>query len=194
MAHSSASKEALVNQLRAVFVARGYDGATLTNLSQATSLSKASLYHHFPGGKPEMAAALVRHTIADLQRLAFSQLNTQDAPRLQLLNFVDGFSVYTENGASDCLLAVFNHHSTASEETADQQQIIAAQLEDWHLQLARVFEQSGLKPKKAAAEAQDLLAALYGALLLAKMHNHPPVFTSAAKRIKKRLKQQFAQT
>ena len=192
MSQPSATKTALIDQLREVFVSRGYDGATLTNLASAAGLSKASLYHHFPGGKPEMAAALVRHAIADLQRLAFSRLSSHLPPATKLLNFIDGFSDYTQAGESDCLLSIFNHHSTATEETAAQQLLINQQFDDWHTALAMVFEEAGLRPKKAKRAAHDLMAALYGALLIAKMHNQPSLFVDALKRLKKNITRDFA--
>jgi len=193
MSYSPANKEVLIDQLRAVFVARGYDGATLANLASAVSLSKASLYHHFPGGKPEMASTLVRHAIADLQRHAFSHLSGTEPPLERLTRFIDGFSAYTHRGASDCLLAVFNHHSTAAEDTAAHQQTIAEQFADWHGQLASVFEEAGMKRKKGSQQAHDLLAAMYGALLTARMHNEPDLFVRALKRLKKRLAQLLTQ-
>lgn len=188
MGYSPTTKEILIDQLRAVFVARGYDGATLSNLARAANLSKASLYHHFPGGKPEMAAALVRHAIADLQRKAFQHLSGSQPPQQRVIAFIDGFFAYTDAGQSDCLLAVLNHHNTATGNTASQQQTITAQFDDWHATLASVFEEAGAKPKKAARQAHDLLAALYGALLIAKMHHQPQLFVGAVKRIRKRFK------
>ena len=101
MGYSPATKQVLINQLRTVFVARGYDGATLNNLASAANLSKASLYHHFPGGKPEMAAALVRDAIADLQRQAFRHLSTTRPPHKRIIALIDGFFDYTDGGQSD---------------------------------------------------------------------------------------------
>ncbi|MDH3644464.1 MAG: TetR/AcrR family transcriptional regulator, partial [Gammaproteobacteria bacterium] len=46
---SRATRESLEDQLVTVFKKRGYEGATLNQLADATGLSKASLYHHFPG-------------------------------------------------------------------------------------------------------------------------------------------------
>ena len=188
MTYSAAGKEMLIDQLRAVFVARGYDGATLVHLAQAVGLSKASLYHHFPGGKPEMAATLVRHAIADLQRSAFSHLHSNLDPAQRLEAFIDGFVVYTNGGQTDCLLAVFSHHATAGEDTEAMRATIAQQFADWHAALEVVIESLGVKPKKARHQAHDLLSALYGALLTAKMHNQPALFSQAVKRIKKNLK------
>ena len=194
MSYSPAGKEVLIEQLREVFVARGYDGATLAHLARATTLSKASLYHHFPGGKPEMASTLVRHAIADLQGQAFISLSLDETAGERVLAFINGFVSYTQAGARDCLLAVLNHHNTASEETAPLQSAIAHQFDDWHATLADVYVESGSKSKKADHEAHDLIAELYGALLTAKMHNQTALFKQAVKRIKKRQKRRFGQS
>ena len=41
----------LVDKLTDIFCEYGYDGTSLTILSQNTGLGRASLYYHFPGGK-----------------------------------------------------------------------------------------------------------------------------------------------
>jgi AcrR family transcriptional regulator len=192
MSYSTAGKAALIEQLRSVFVARGYDGATLNHLAESTGLSKASLYHHFPGGKPEMSAALVRHAIADLQQQAFSQLQAPAKPAQRLFDFIDGFVSYTKNGTTDCLLAVFSHHRTAAGDDEMQARKIALQFADWHKALAAVFEECGCKPKRANQDAQQLLSTLYGALLTAKMFDEQRLFLQAAKRCKKDIANRFA--
>ena len=45
------SKEQIIPQLIPIFRHYGYEGATVSRLSEATELKKASLYHHFQGGK-----------------------------------------------------------------------------------------------------------------------------------------------
>ena len=56
------SRDALVAKLVDVIYDVGYDGATLSVISEATGLGKASLYHHFPGGKEQMAAEVLAHS------------------------------------------------------------------------------------------------------------------------------------
>lgn len=80
----AADKAQLIQQLEQVFVQRGYDGATLVHLSRASGLSKASLYHYFPGGKTEMVAMLVRKAIAELHQLGFTHLQNTNTPSLAL--------------------------------------------------------------------------------------------------------------
>ena len=45
--------------LAEVFREHGYEGASLSLISKATGLGKGSLYHFFPGGKEEMADAVL---------------------------------------------------------------------------------------------------------------------------------------
>jgi AcrR family transcriptional regulator len=55
-------KDALIERLVDVVYDYGYDGATLSLISEVTGLGKASLYHHFPGGKEQMAAEVLAHS------------------------------------------------------------------------------------------------------------------------------------
>lgn len=185
-----ALKSDLVPRILDVFLERGYDGATLVHLASAAGLSKASLYHHYPGGKVEMAAALVHHAIADLQNRAFNPLQTQP-PREGIVLFVSGFSNYVQGGHSDCILSILGRHLTAHEEISPLKEAISAQFNDWQHSLAAIYEQLGCKPKRANREAQQLLSSLYGALLTSKMHNKPELFARAIKRIQKELGRTF---
>ena len=180
-------KDTLHNQLAAVFIERGYDGATLAHLSRATGLSKASLYHHFPDGKPEMAMVLARLAIAALQKSAYRHLDGGASDETALSKFVDGFARYVEASGGHCLLAVLGQTRSAHEEVLAVHQLIHQQTGDWHLSLTQAYEARGLKPKKAARNALNLIHQLYGALLNAKMHNSPEVFYDATKRLAKDL-------
>ena len=173
----------LIEQLGSVFQQQGYDGATLARLAAVTGLGKASLYHHFPGGKEEMAQVLVRHAVANLEQGAFSRLQGRGDPRRRLLDFVDGFCAYAEQGRANCLLAVLVQGS-ARPLFADQ---ISAQLRDWQSMLAGVFEELGEKPKRAHRSAGQLLDTLHGSLIMARLLNDPRHFQQAAKRLRKRL-------
>ena len=53
--------EDLLERLTRVFQDHGFEGASLSRISEATGLEKASLYHRFPGGKNQMAEAVLAH-------------------------------------------------------------------------------------------------------------------------------------
>lgn len=182
-ASRTASREGLLMTIGEVFETQGYDGATLTLLSQATGLGKASLYHHFPGGKADMASALLRDRVALLERLAFSRLQGSLPPAVRLAEFIDGFREYVDDGQRNCLLLVFRDGSAG----ALHGETIASQFEDWLRRLSAAYEESGQKAKRASRSATDLLSALYGALVTARLTGQPATFRRQAKRLKKDL-------
>lgn len=179
----SASRERLLESLGDVFEARGYDGATLSLLSAATGLGKASLYHHFPGGKADMAAALLRDRVARLERLAFSRLQGGLPAAVRLARFIDGFREYVEDGQRTCLLMSFREGSAG----AQHGETLASQYADWQSRLAITFEESGQKSKRAERSAAQLLSSLYGALVMAQFTGNPATFKQQAKRLKRSL-------
>lgn len=180
MAKPLRSREQLLTDLRDIFLARGYEGATLTEMARATGLGKASLYHHFPGGKSEMAAALLRDAVAQLDD-AFSRLRENRSPAEQLDRFIDSFAGYVDGGARPCLVAVFAQGSISDAHGVQ----IADQYRHWEALLSEVFANLGSKPKRAERQAQALIAGLYGYLLSATLHRDPGIFRRGVKNLKK---------
>ncbi len=132
-----------------------------------------------------MAAALVRFAVAKMQKEVFAALADDSGTTERLHNFIDAFTVFFEQGRQNCLLAVIAHHGSAGDDVKPLQALIATQMADWHADLARQFEEVGHKPKRALRCAQDLLSALYGGLITAKMLDRPKHFKAAAKRLRK---------
>lgn len=177
------SRAILLSQLETVFESRGYEGATLNQLAEASGLGKASLYHHFPGGKAEMAAVLLRGAVARLEAKAFARLQSTEPARQRLARFIEGFADYTQQGERNCLIAVFSQGSAAEVHG----EAVAAQFDTWLQRLSAVYEDSGCRPKRAQREAAALLAGLYGYLLTAQLLRDPASFTRGLKRLRKAL-------
>ena len=67
MPASLISKDEVLDRLTKTFRTSGYDGASLARLSESTGIGRSSLYHYFPGGKEEMAQAVLAHANAWLE-------------------------------------------------------------------------------------------------------------------------------
>lgn len=186
----------LLDALLSVFSAHGFDGASLQDLARASNRSKASLYHHFPGGKHQMIEVLVARCQNTLDRLAFAPLRqangalgnrqeakdkrkngaskrskkVQAAAQDSLTAFVDGFSGYLHAHQGNCLLATLA--LTQPSLLGDEQR---QRLADWLAALTSACEHMGHKPKAARRLAQASLARLYGSLTLAAMGSHVSV-------------------
>ncbi len=164
-----------------VFLHRGYDGATLSQLAEASGLSKASLYHHYPGGKAEMAGTLLRNACSRAQQLAYDKLQPPGEAAEQLMAFLDGFERYTERGTQHCLVCVLAQ-AADGQHAEDARRALA----DWREQVTNAYDAllNG-RGKRAARLAEQMLAELYGALLTAVTLDEPRLLRRAVKRWRK---------
>jgi len=177
------SLDSLCDRLAQVFLDHGYDGASIAALASSAGLSKASLYHHFPGGKAEMATALITHAIENAERQAFKVLRTQAPSGERLNGFLDGFLRYTENGKRPCLLAVFGQAAPNP-----IKEVIKAQINDWQIGLeSSLIGLRGVKPKRATRLAEEMLCGLYGASLLGQLIGDETCVERSVKRLRKQL-------
>jgi TetR/AcrR family transcriptional regulator, lmrAB and yxaGH operons repressor len=63
------SRAALVDTAATLFRRQGYAATGLTQILDEAGVKPGSLYHHFPQGKQQLAAAVVDHTGAGIERL-----------------------------------------------------------------------------------------------------------------------------
>ena len=60
MTSATTTRDKLIDGMRASLRARGYGSTSMKELLVATGVSSGSMYHCFPGGKEELAAATIR--------------------------------------------------------------------------------------------------------------------------------------
>lgn len=157
-------REEAVSRLIDVFRQYGYEGATLTRLSKATGLGKASLYHHFPGGKEEMAAAVLEHLKRKLEIGMLAPLRSNTAPVDRLLAMARSVDAYYNHGQQACLLAML---ALGEANDVFHEQIQQA-LNVWIDSLAGVAIDAGVDAVTARQRAEDALLQIQGSLVLAK--------------------------
>lgn len=165
-------KESLLPILFHLFRQYGYDGVSLSKISEATNLGKASLYHHFPGGKTEMMSATLTYSQQWFEENVLQAL-TKDAPPLdRLQQMCDRLNELYGAGEQPCLLAtltVGSAHSAFRETVKDR-------LERFVGAIAHVLQQSGLPPTLAQQRAEDAVIALQGSLILSRGLDSPAPF------------------
>ena len=80
-------KPTLIRSLLSIFREYGYEGASLSKISERTGLGKASLYHHFPNGKQQMAQDVLSYLEQWREDHIFIHLQSNASPieRLEAL-------------------------------------------------------------------------------------------------------------
>lgn len=156
---------AMVRQLVPVFLRYGYEGATLSLISKATGLGRASLYHHFPGGKEKMAEAVLSYLVADFDATVLAPLRRGKEPVERLTAMSESLCQFYDNGRAGCILAVF---SFGEGQTLFQAQVQLA-MNTWLGLLAGALVEAGLDEQLARHRAEEAVVQIQGALVLTRI-------------------------
>ncbi|MEO0759587.1 MAG: TetR/AcrR family transcriptional regulator [Cyanobacteria bacterium J06648_16] len=165
-------KETYIPSLFSLFRQYGYDGTTLSKISAATGLGKASLYHHFPGGKDDMVVSVLDHSESWLQENVLQLLAGEGSPQARLQKMCDRINDLYAGGTQPCLLAILQA-GTGRGVFHDQ---IKALLEIWITAIADVLVESGLGEDLALERGQDALISVQGALMLSQSLDNAALF------------------
>jgi AcrR family transcriptional regulator len=74
------TKDEMLARLMDLLREKGFDGASLSDISESTGLGKSSLYHHFPNGKQEIALQGLAYLEAQLEQAVFEPMRSSDTP------------------------------------------------------------------------------------------------------------------
>lgn len=173
------SKQEAIPLLVDVFRQYGYEGATLSRLSKATGLGKASLYHYFPNGKEEMAEAVLKHVNGWLEENILALLRTGCQPTERIRAMSKAVDQLYCHGEHACLLAVL---SLGKSHDLFQDQIQQA-LNAWIDAIAQVLIGAGTNPAQARIRAEDAILQIQGALVLARGLDNTAPFQRVLKRL-----------
>ncbi len=179
MSKALLTKDALIDKLVDVVYDYGYDGATLSVISEVTGLGKASLYHHFPGGKEQMAAEVLAHSdrwgAEHIGRLLASELPAEAKVR-GLFRALDE----VHNRAHQLtLMNVFTYGAAREVFGRQVGERVKAGLEV----LAGLLQQCGIAPAEAEARALDAYIQIEGAMVLARTLDDLEVFRRVVRRL-----------
>ncbi|WP_034296679.1 TetR/AcrR family transcriptional regulator [Herbaspirillum sp. RV1423] len=182
-ATTTTQREELIPVLAEIFRAYGYEGASLARITEGTGLGKGSLYHAFPGGKEEMANAVLRHIDGWFQREVFAPLRETTDAIAGIDRMFDEVKRYFLSGRKVCLVGVFalvNVRDRFADKVRDY-------FVDWAAALNAALLRSGRDEAEAAGLTEEILAGIQGALVLARAIDDPAVFVRTLDRLQRRL-------
>jgi TetR/AcrR family transcriptional repressor of lmrAB and yxaGH operons len=156
---------AMLNALRRT----GFHGVGLSELLSEAGAPKGVMYHHFPGGKKELAIAaidlVVRQITSGLQKLMQRHADPVDALQAWMAS---AQKLLVGSGYQQgCPLA-----SIASESTPDDKairQALANGFSHIRQQLGLALENAGVAPERSANLAALMVSAYEGALIQARV-------------------------
>lgn len=183
MAKVIAERNDVIPVLGEIFREYGFSGTSLSEITKRTNLGKGSLYHFFPKGKNEMAEAVLKNIDTWFQESIFIPLRENDDPEKAIKDMFKAVDSYFLSGERVCLIGAF-----ALNNTRDQfAKKVSTYFKDWISALTVALKRSGFTTSEAKKHAEDIVAGIQGALVLARSQDDPKIFKGVLKRLQKNI-------
>lgn len=155
---------------------RGFHGVGVADILQQAGAPKGVLYHHFPGGKADLAVAaidrVVDRMIAGLDQLLAQQPDPLQATRLWLQSATG--RLQASGFESGCPLATIALETTAADTAL--REALARAFERLRQRLAQALSAAGHDAARAESLAALIVSAYEGGLLQARVaHSTAPL-------------------
>ena len=173
------TREKMIGGAASLLSQRGLQGTSFSEVLELTDTPRGSIYHHFPGGKNE----LVSEAIALLGSGVAERIRASKAERPEQVSdaFVEGWREFVE--ATD-LKAVCVMSAVTVGAGADSEELlpaIASAFASWQDALAEAYAGTGLSKARSRRLALTTVAALEGALILARAEQSMEPFDAVQK-------------
>jgi TetR/AcrR family transcriptional regulator, lmrAB and yxaGH operons repressor len=162
------SRAALVDTAALLFRRQGYAATGVNQILEAASVKAGSLYHHFPGGKQELAAAVVDGVGGDIERRLRGFLDSDVGVAVVVDAWIDLMSAGLASDRRDgCPIEPIATESVnASPQVRDASARVFA---CWCLAVADRLRADGWPDVEADQTALAVIALLEGALILSRI-------------------------
>ena len=177
------SRDEVIARIQDVFRDYGFDGASLAEISNATGLGKSSLYHYFPGGKDDMAIAVLERIADWMKQHVLGPLRAGGAPQNRLRAMSRTLDAFYVGGRNACVLANF----VVGGSRAKFQVYLGDVFREWIAALRDLAIEAGVRAVEAQHRAEDAVVRVEGSLILAGSLDDTSPFKRALRNIERDL-------
>ena len=168
MPRPDCSRAALLDSAAVLFRRQGYAATGVNQILESAEVNAGSLYHHFPGGKQELAAAVVEVAGGDIEQRLRGFLRSN----LAVADIVDAWIGLMSAGLSSDRRDGCPIEPIATESVNASPQVRAASARAvgaWCLAVADRLRADGWTAEDADQTALAVIALLEGALILSRI-------------------------
>lgn len=158
------SRDRMIHSAYELFRERGFAGTGLREINAHSGVARGAIYHHFPGGKDELAGAVIEHAGQQISGL-LGPFAAEAGPVAAVEAFAAGWEQHLEDHefCAGCAIAAVAAETPPGTPTADT---AAAAFGDWIKILAKSLRGDGVPRAQADRLATLAVSAVEGAVLL----------------------------
>jgi TetR/AcrR family transcriptional repressor of lmrAB and yxaGH operons len=163
------TRERLVAAMVDALRRRGLHGIGLNEILQSAQAPKGVLYHHFPGGKAELAVAAIDATVAQFDASLQRLMQRQADPVAAMRQWLDaaGLQLQRSGYQAGCPLATVALETTPADTAL--REALARGFAMLRMRLAALLVHAGVADARAAGLAALVVAAYEGGLMQARV-------------------------
>lgn len=186
------TRDRILNATNELFRRHGFNGTSLKQVSTAAHAPTGSIYHFFPGGKDELAEAVIQTSGAIYQQLFEMIADAADGLSAATTDFFEGAAaVLEESGYIDiCPIG------TVAREVASTNELLREATNrvfaGWIDAAASRLAAAGIPHDEAEELATTIVAALEGGFMLSRAAQSPAPLQATGRQIRRLVDSAFA--
>jgi AcrR family transcriptional regulator len=160
------ARKKMISSAALLFRERGVEATSFTDVLAHSGAPRGSIYHHFPGGKAQLVEEATRYASDWTARGLTAAVEAGDLPAtLDLFVASWRHTLESTDFAAGCPVVAV---AVAGNQPAAARDAAAAAFARWEELLAALLRDSGADPERARSQATLIVAAIEGAVILAR--------------------------
>jgi AcrR family transcriptional regulator len=164
---SMKSRDRMIQSASELFREHGVSGTGLRDINARSGVPRGAIYHHFPGGKSEIAAAAATYA-GDEVRTLLEAVAAESDPVMVVQAFVAGWAEHLRSHEfrSGCAIVAVAGEATLGSEVS---RAAAEALSGWAQVFASALESAAVPKQRALRLGVMIVSAVEGAIILSRV-------------------------
>jgi TetR/AcrR family transcriptional regulator, transcriptional repressor for nem operon len=177
MGKSDQTKAFIIERIAPLFNSKGYAGTSLTDITEATNLTKGSVYGNF-ANKDEVALAVFDYNCDKVNAILSGEMSKYGSAREKLLVFVDVYGSPQNYNFPIGGCPILNTATEADDTHPELKKKVALAINTWKKNIVRIIEK-GIAEKEfaknidAEQSALTIIALIEGCVMITRATGRP---------------------
>lgn len=173
MSKAEKTRQFIVEKTAPLFNIKGYAGTSLSDMTEATGLTKGSIYGNF-SNKDEVAMACLEHNLKQVHAIIRQEMDKQASISEKLKVYVEVYSNFSKFPFPEGGCPILNTATEADDTHPQLKRIAADAVNSWKTNIIRLIEQ-GIEAGEFNAKvnpeqtALTIIAMLEGSIMITKL-------------------------
>lgn len=178
MVRSEKTRQFIIEKTASIFNKKGYVGTYLSDLTEATGLSKGSIYGNFKD-KNEVALEAFRYNFKLQKQEVKRRMENENHAITKLLIFLDHFKIEYVNVFENGGCAILNTAVDADDGNIELKKEVVLKIKEWIKEIVTILDhgitKGEVKQIDTKGTAHKMIALIEGSILLAKTLERPKI-------------------